>query len=477
MSNYSYHRLSLSPHLPTFPSPTPRNRRLFLVVAALLGSLVIVTSGWVLFRKDDSELRGWMEPTPTGYLASTSLSLEGGDRDFLDKHGELREERETKVMGGKEGFYFFHNLYHLNGTFYAISNDPSIFPNTTHITHADPFIVLSPQEATYLFYAGPKETRVVRSELLKGGTLFFSKSGWNGTISPYHWLIEVVMSCYMVFATLSKNSVYPRRMINEGDGWRGAYSDLNEYILDLLAPHTYMRDTPAWEAMKEAGNLWMFDEIVLFDRWAAQETSLDDEGRRWNKVFGGLYEEVAHKVDWFEPLRDLVKEKLGVVDPTRKHQPRVTYINRQITNQRNMLPADHEALVLGLEAVKAIDLTIALLEELTPAEQITLALETDILLGLHGAGFTHMVWMKRGSVLFEVFPSDSFARDYEMISEPLGIRYHSIHNDTVFDWKADGVREIQVGPDFSAHSIPAAAQTLLDLLAQTLEEGGNWSGK
>lgn len=73
----------------------------------------------------------------------------------------------------------------------AISNDPSVFPNTTHITHADPFIVLSPQEATYLFYAGPKETRVVRSELLKGGTLFFSKSGWNGTISPYHWLIEV----------------------------------------------------------------------------------------------------------------------------------------------------------------------------------------------------------------------------------------------------------------------------------------------
>lgn len=41
------------------------------------------------------------------------------------------------------------------------------------------------------------------------------------------------------------------------------------------------------------------------------------------------------------------------------------------------------------------------LSQLTPAEQITLALETDVLLGLHGAGFTHMVWMKRGSVLFE----------------------------------------------------------------------------
>ena len=39
--------------------------------------------------------------------------------------------------------------------------------------------------------------------------------------------------------------------------------------------------------MKKTGELWMFDEIVLFDRWAAQETSVDQEARRWNKVFGG----------------------------------------------------------------------------------------------------------------------------------------------------------------------------------------------
>lgn len=37
-----------------------------------------------------------------------------------------------------------------------------------------------------------------------------------------------VLSSYMVFSTFSKNSVFPRRMINEGDGWRGFYSNLNE---------------------------------------------------------------------------------------------------------------------------------------------------------------------------------------------------------------------------------------------------------
>jgi len=32
----------------------------------------------------------------------------------------------------------------------------------------------------------------------------------------------------MVFTSVSKSYTFPRRMINEGDEWRGYYSDLNE---------------------------------------------------------------------------------------------------------------------------------------------------------------------------------------------------------------------------------------------------------
>jgi len=39
--------------------------------------------------------------------------------------------------------------------------------------------------------------------------------------------------------------------------------------------------------MMDSNILFLFDEIVLFDRWAAQATSVDDEALRWNKVFGG----------------------------------------------------------------------------------------------------------------------------------------------------------------------------------------------
>lgn len=53
--------------------------------------------------------------------------------------------------------------------------------------------MLSPSDAATLFFdleLNPS-SYVEKSEMLKGGTLFFSKSGWNGTISPYHWLIEL----------------------------------------------------------------------------------------------------------------------------------------------------------------------------------------------------------------------------------------------------------------------------------------------
>lgn len=96
--------------------------------------------------------------------------------------------KEVKPNSAQPAYLSFHILSPPSD---AISDHTASFPNSTYITHADPFVVLSTQEAKELFFEGSKGTRVVRSKILKGGTLFFSKSGWDGTISPYHWLIEL----------------------------------------------------------------------------------------------------------------------------------------------------------------------------------------------------------------------------------------------------------------------------------------------
>jgi hypothetical protein len=57
---------------------------------------------------------------------------------------------------------------------------------------------------------------------------------------------------------------------------------------------------------------------------------------------------------------------------------------------------------------------------------------TQILLGVHGNGLTHMVLMKptRVSAVIELFYPGGFARDYEWTTRALGMRHFSVWNDT-----------------------------------------------
>lgn len=106
---YSYQKL------PNALSPT-RNRRFFplvLVILGLLSSLFLLSSFYIFASlkaptPEPVQIHyAWEEPEPTGYLASTPLSLEGGAADLFDRLGKLRLERETTLEGGKEGLCEF----------------------------------------------------------------------------------------------------------------------------------------------------------------------------------------------------------------------------------------------------------------------------------------------------------------------------------------------------------------------------------
>ena len=49
------------------------------------------------------------------------------------------------------------------------------------------------------------------------------------------------------------------------------------------------------------------------------------------------------------------------------------------------------------------------MELLSPRQQLRLAAETDVLIGVQGNGLSHLLWQKRGSAVFEIFPHVSAA--------------------------------------------------------------------
>lgn len=131
---------------------------------------------------------------------------------------------------------------------------------------------------------------------------------------------------------------------------------------------------------------------------------------------------------WWEPLRrqmarysgvdeDIINRSLegwGAIDPVKveadvlkgkpkpetlapigTYRPVVTYISRQ-KGSRRLTPESHDELVAALEErAKKLDfeLIIVSAETLTKDEQITIAARTTIMLGVHGNGLTHLLWM------------------------------------------------------------------------------------
>lgn len=42
------------------------------------------------------------------------------------------------------------------------------------------------------------------------------------------------------------------------------------------------------------------------------------------------------------------------------------------------------------------------------------------MIGVHGNGLTHQLWMPSGGTVVELFPRDAFLRDYQVVAEALG---------------------------------------------------------
>ena len=119
----------------------------------------------------------------------------------------------------------------------------------------------------------------------------------------------------------------------------------------------------------------------------------------------------AHK--WADALRLEEKaaegEKLGEEGAAEDEAPggaklRVTYIDRQNT-LRSLPPEEHEWIMATLPTVPVVAFRRVRMEDHSFEEQLAIARGTDVLLGVHGKGMTHQLFMRPGRFVIEYFPS------------------------------------------------------------------------
>jgi len=79
-----------------------------------------------------------------------------------------------------------------------------------------------------------------------------------------------------------------------------------------------------------------------------------------------------------------------------------------------------------------VDVTVVRFEEMSMVEQIGMAYDADIILGIHGMGLTHSIWTRSGATVVEIFPTGSFLPDCQLMTMALQHNHIAVWNDSIY---------------------------------------------
>ncbi|KAF8621934.1 hypothetical protein AX15_007395 [Amanita polypyramis BW_CC] len=230
-----------------------------------------------------------------------------------------------------------------------------------------------------------------------------------------------------------------------------------------------------WDPVREA--VWKFAGVKSGDAvsWMNQERDLE---KRQDVVLTEVGEDTRVSPD-------LVRQgKFQSLLP-RPKKIIITYISRQSSRGRKLAPESHDDLVKSLnelvekrnagrnESGDGVEweLNVVVAEKLTKDEQIRIAASTTILLGIHGNGLTHLVFMAptRLSTVIEMFYPGGFAHDYQWTSTALGMQHFGVWNDTHFTLPYEP--EVAYPPGFHDDYIPVHGPSMAKLIEDRVDGG------
>jgi glycoprotein 2-beta-D-xylosyltransferase len=95
-------------------------------------------------------------------------------------------------------------------------------------------------------------------------------------------------------------------------------------------------------------------------------------------------------------------------------------ITRQLSNEKQIL---HD-LKIRFSKYPNINFSSNHFEQLTIEEQLNTIVQTDLLIGMHGAGLTHVLFMKSNRALIELVTAPSTGIHFDLISSMNNVKYH-----------------------------------------------------
>ncbi|KAK8861629.1 hypothetical protein IAR55_002452 [Kwoniella newhampshirensis] len=382
--------------------------------------------------------------------------------------------RPSIHLGGLPGHQVFENVWVHEGTIYLFNPDRSRIPAKGRVVSGQTGweVLNRPMEGLV--------DRARNASVLDGTTLFVNDGAktdeWHYLSSYYHLASEIVLGGIASLASVAslphpvstsdpalpaslgveaRPGVavpgVPDRIVipwKAAEGWRdregwGEMTLRGVFGNGIIEPYIWSdlsrEDTPhgGWVYMRRA---------VIIDRWASHRHNSLSESL--NKMAASIFS-LPHPPFFFTPARSSMLDFFGANIPRHRlgpskclyDIPNILYIDRQGTDRK--LSSDAHAglaVVLGeLESMGKAKVVHRKMERISHEEQIRNVADVDILIGVHGDGLTHQLWMSEGGVVIELFPPETFLPEYQIIADVLHHEYIPVWNDVALsreEWDA-----------------------------------------
>ncbi|WVQ93474.1 hypothetical protein IAU59_000548 [Kwoniella sp. CBS 9459] len=359
---------------------------------------------------------------------------------------------QTRWLGGVPGYQVFQNIWIKDSAMYVVNPQRTTIPGMSRVVSGDTQWEIIRDTADPALY-GAKDALV-----LDGSTVFLNDGAktdsWHYLSSYYHLVAEVLLGGITALASVPAT----REMVEEvrtgvevpkvperiaipwpaAEGWRDP-DGINEFMVKGIFGNNILEPLN-WKVLSGPDTPhrgWIFmPRVVIIDRWAAhRHNPLTDAV---NKMSASIFVR-PHPPFFFTPTRLALLSHLSIpVPPARmepqrslRKLPKIVYVDRQDTGRKLSAEGHAEmAVVLGeMEAVGKATVGHKKMSKLVLPEQIEAVADADILIGVHGDGLTHQMWMPEGGVVIELLPPDSFMRENQIVTDVLNHQFVPVWKD------------------------------------------------
>ncbi|KXS18646.1 hypothetical protein M427DRAFT_109455 [Gonapodya prolifera JEL478] len=393
----------------------------------------------------------------------------------------------TSVLAHAPGFTLFRNLYLFDGTMYIVLEDGGSLP-------------IQPLERvlTKVGHMRPGEQRQLRGDeiryinmtaaialfrrlpiTLDGSTIILYDTD-QFTTHYYHWWAEVIAGAWRLWSAHCLTSPsdashpFPSRFLLpniNGDRWLDP-AKLNAPLTIAAFPWAPVETSTKWELLKSLNKPLILTTVAVLDRGSTNENF---KGNMWGKTLGSVLD-LPVGLDHWRTLRERVLKNLVGTIPRRPEIPNVLYISRQNWGRRSLDTISNARLIEGMRALEqegVCTFTYAEMDKFTVEKQVALAYNATVILGVHGNGLTHQIWMPPTpkSLVLEIFSPQHFAYDFYATAVTVGHNHFGIWFDEEVDMNVLSLSYWpNLGPRFHAPDISVDGTFVANLIRRHLLE-------